>query len=133
MLVNVDFDVVLDIDFDVGLSDTRGCARLTHTMLIPQTSILRSAILMTWRSRAACLKENPELFFPTGNSDPAFHQIDKAKAVCRRCPVVDTCLRWAMASAQDAGVWGGLSDYERRALKRRNARTGRRGPATPLR
>jgi Transcription factor WhiB. len=88
---------------------------------------------MTWRNRAACLKENPELFFPTGNSDPAFHQIEKAKAVCCRCPVVDTCLRWAMESGQDAGVWGGLSDYERRALKRRNARAGRRGPVTLLR
>ena len=64
MLVNVDFDVVLDIDFDVGLSDTRGCARLTHTMLIPQTSILRSAILMTWRSRAACLNLDPPRKYP---------------------------------------------------------------------
>jgi WhiB family redox-sensing transcriptional regulator len=49
-------------------------------------------------------------------------QIEEAKAVCRRCPVVDTCLTWALESGQDAGVWGGLSEDERRALKRRNAR-----------
>ena len=36
--------------------------------------------------------------------------------------VVDECLRWALETGQDAGVWGGLSEDERRALKRRNAR-----------
>jgi len=77
---------------------------------------------MTWRSRAACLDENPELFFPLGNGDPAFHQTNKAKVICRRCEVADTCLRWAMESRQDDGVWGGLSADERRALKRRIAR-----------
>jgi WhiB family transcriptional regulator, redox-sensing transcriptional regulator len=58
---------------------------------------------MTWRSRAACLDENPELFFPIGNADPAFHQINKAKVICRRCEVADTCLRWAMHSHQVLG------------------------------
>ena len=47
---------------------------------------------------------------------------DDTMAVCRRCSVVDTCLAWALESGQDAGVWGGLSEDERRALKRRNAR-----------
>jgi WhiB family redox-sensing transcriptional regulator len=77
---------------------------------------------MTWRDHAACLDENPELFFPIGNADPAFHQIEQAKVVCRRCEVVQTCLSWAIDSRQDAGVWGGLSEDERHALKRRNAR-----------
>ena len=77
---------------------------------------------MTWRSRATCLGEDPELFFPIGNTGPALFQIEEAKAVCRRCEVVDTCLRWAMESGADAGVWGGLSDDERRMLKRRRAR-----------
>ncbi|MBM02858.1 MAG: hypothetical protein CMH43_03980 [Micrococcales bacterium] len=49
-------------------------------------------------------------------------QPGRVGAVCRRCPVVDECLRWALESGQDAGVWGGLSEDERRALKRRNAR-----------
>jgi WhiB family transcriptional regulator, redox-sensing transcriptional regulator len=78
----------------------------------------RRPILVTWRDRAACLDENPELFFPTGNADPAFRQIEQAKLVCRRCEVVQTCLRWAIDSLQDAGVWGGLSEDERQALKR---------------
>src|SRR5690606_5202403 len=74
---------------------------------------------MDWRHRAACLTEDPELFFPIGNTGPALVQIDEAKAVCQRCTVVDTCLKWAMETGQDSGVWGGLSEDERRALKRR--------------
>jgi WhiB family redox-sensing transcriptional regulator len=77
---------------------------------------------MDWRDRAACLYEDPELFFPIGNTGPALLQIDQAKAICRRCPVIETCLQWAMETGQDAGVWGGLSEDERRALKRRKAR-----------
>jgi WhiB family redox-sensing transcriptional regulator len=49
-------------------------------------------------------------------------EIEEAKQVCRRCPVMDDCLRWAIDSGQDAGVWGGLSEDERRAVKRRAIR-----------
>ena len=87
---------------------------------------------MDWRDRAACLEEDPELFFPIGNTGPAILQIEEAKAVCRRCEVVDVCLKWAIESGQDAGVWGGMSEDERRALTRRNARARRAGcGATP--
>jgi WhiB family redox-sensing transcriptional regulator len=77
---------------------------------------------MDWRHRAACRDEDPELFFPIGNTGPALLQIEEARAVCRRCEVVDSCLAWALESGQDAGVWGGMSEVERRALKRRSAR-----------
>jgi WhiB family redox-sensing transcriptional regulator len=80
---------------------------------------------MTWRNRSACLDEEPELFFPIGNTYPALRQIEEAKVVCHRCEVVQTCLAWAMESGKDAGVWGGLSEDERRALKRRTARARR--------
>jgi WhiB family transcriptional regulator, redox-sensing transcriptional regulator len=82
---------------------------------------------MTWRNRSACLDEEPELFFPIGNAHPAILQTEEAKAVCRRCEVMETCLTWAMESGKDAGVWGGLSEDERRALKRRLARARRAG------
>ncbi|WP_456071375.1 WhiB family transcriptional regulator [Goekera deserti] len=78
---------------------------------------------MDWRHRALCRDEDPELFFPIGTTGPAVVQIEQAKAVCRRCPVVQSCLDWALTSGQDSGVWGGLSEDERRALKRRTART----------
>jgi len=75
-----------------------------------------------WRHRAACRDEDPELFFPIGNTGPALLQIEEAKQVCRHCEVVEDCLTWALESGQDAGVWGGLSEDERRALKRRRQR-----------
>jgi WhiB family redox-sensing transcriptional regulator len=77
---------------------------------------------MDWRHRAECLDEDPELFFPIGNTGPAIMQIEEAKKVCRRCDVREQCLAWALEAGQDHGVWGGLSEDERRALKRRNAR-----------
>jgi WhiB family transcriptional regulator, redox-sensing transcriptional regulator len=80
---------------------------------------------MTWRTRAACLDESYEIFFPIGNASSALLQIEKAKAVCRRCEVAEACLNWAMEYGQDAGVWGGLSEEERHALRRRNARARR--------
>ncbi|MDX3661256.1 WhiB family transcriptional regulator [Streptomyces sp. ID05-26A] len=73
-----------------------------------------------WRHRAICREEDPELFFPIGNTGPALLQIAEAKTVCRSCPVVSECLAWAIESGQDAGVWGGMSENERRALKRRS-------------
>ena len=80
---------------------------------------------MDWRHRAACLTEDPELFFPIGNSGPALAQVEQAKRVCNRCEVSDICLNWALDTGQDAGVWGGLSEEERRSLKRRTARARR--------
>ena len=77
---------------------------------------------MDWRHKAACRDEDPELFFPIGNTGPALIQIDEAKDVCQRCSVTDDCLTWALETGQDNGVWGGLSEDERRALKRRGVR-----------
>ncbi|MEU2900177.1 WhiB family transcriptional regulator [Streptomyces sp. NPDC088106] len=74
-----------------------------------------------WRSGAACRTEDPELFFPIGTSGPALVQTEQAKAVCRGCPVREQCLEWALETGQSIGVWGGTSETERRALKRRIA------------
>lgn len=75
-----------------------------------------------WRNRMACSSEDPELFFPLGNGGPALRQIEDAKTVCRRCDVREQCLRWALEGGQDAGIWGDMSEDERRALKRRQAK-----------
>jgi WhiB family transcriptional regulator, redox-sensing transcriptional regulator len=79
---------------------------------------------MDWADHAACLREDPELFFPNGNSGPALIQIEEVKAVCNRCPVVDACLRFALENGMTAGVWGGLTEGERRALTRSTVRPG---------
>jgi WhiB family redox-sensing transcriptional regulator len=78
--------------------------------------------LPAWRAKAACLDEDPELFFPTGSTGPALEQIAAAKAVCQRCPVITQCLQWALKTNQDAGIWGGLTEDERRALRRKRQR-----------
>lgn len=77
---------------------------------------------MDWRDDAACRHEDPELFFPVGTTGPAITQVKAAKTVCNRCPVQEVCLAWALGSGQQAGVWGGLGEDERRSLKRRTAR-----------
>ena len=78
---------------------------------------------MDWRHRAACLTEDPELFVPVGNTGPALQQIEDAKKVCQRCAVKDQCLDWALDAGQDHGVGRGMSEDERRAMKRRAARS----------
>jgi WhiB family redox-sensing transcriptional regulator len=77
---------------------------------------------MDWRHLALCRDEDPELFFPIGTTGPAATQVDEAKQVCRRCSVIDDCLAWSLETGQDAGVWGGTSEDERRALKRHGIR-----------
>ncbi|MGW7367981.1 WhiB family transcriptional regulator [Streptomyces sp. NPDC054841] len=77
---------------------------------------------MPVRPRPACADEDPELFFPIGNTGPALLQIEEAKAFCRRCPLIESCLQGTLERGDNFGVWGGLSEDERRALKRRAAR-----------
>lgn len=81
---------------------------------------------MDWRHRAACVGEDFELFFPIGSTGPALLQIEDAKAVCRRCPVIRECLAWAFEHNMQ-GVWGGMSEEDRLRLKRRAARARTRG------
>lgn len=79
-----------------------------------------------WRACAACLGQNTDMFFSVGATGPAHEQIEQAKAFCRGCEVRSACLEWALATHQAAGIWGGLTEDERRALRR-----GRRGRAGP--
>ncbi|HEV3473780.1 MAG TPA: WhiB family transcriptional regulator [Actinomycetota bacterium] len=82
---------------------------------------------MEWVHRAKCKDEDPELFFPVGTTGPAAAQIDEAKAICTHCEVRVECLDWALATGQDAGVWGGMSEEERRALRRARRREAAAG------
>jgi WhiB family redox-sensing transcriptional regulator len=77
---------------------------------------------MEWVHRARCKDVDPELFFPVGTTGPAAAQIDDAKAVCMGCDVRLQCLEWALATGQDAGVWGGTSEEERRSIRRARRR-----------
>lgn len=84
-----------------------------------------------WRHSAACLEADSELFFPIGNTGPAIQQIAAATAVCDGCPVRDACLDYALDNGIGDGVWGGLSEDQRRSLKRRTDRKRRAASPTP--
>lgn len=71
---------------------------------------------------AACIGEDPELFFPTGAGGPGFQQIEAAATVCRRCPIQADCYQYAIATKQEYGVWGGYYADELRARRRRETR-----------
>jgi WhiB family redox-sensing transcriptional regulator len=80
-----------------------------------------------WQRYSICPDEDPNLFFPAGNGGVFLLQIEEAKAVCRRCPVMAACAAWALTTGQETGVWGGMSEDERRSMKRHAARN--RAPA----
>ena len=71
-----------------------------------------------WRNRSLCRDSNPELFFPIGATGIALDQIDAAKEICAVCPVNPECLEFALATNQEAGVWGGTTEEERRKLRK---------------
>ena len=71
------------------------------------------------RESAACRCCDPELFFPIGKIGPALVQVQRAKAICARCPVRQRCLAFALDTGQEYGIWGGYDEDERRVLHRR--------------
>lgn len=73
-----------------------------------------------FRKFAACADEDPELFFPVGTPGAPVYEreVAKAKAVCRRCPVMVDCLFYALNEGIEHGVFGGADEYERAALSR---------------
>jgi WhiB family transcriptional regulator, redox-sensing transcriptional regulator len=95
------------------------------------TTTRNGVIDMSWRYRAACRTAEPDLFFPIGTGQAALDQLAEAKSICRGCPVVNECLAWALKTGQNSGVWGGMSEDERRWLQQ-NPRPSRRGARAVL-
>jgi WhiB family redox-sensing transcriptional regulator len=78
-----------------------------------------------WRALGACRDEDPDLFFPITSTGPSARQVNLAKAVCGRCRVQRECLRFALATRQDHGVWGGTTEEERKLMRRAESRARR--------
>ncbi len=76
-------------------------------------------ITTDWRQLAACRDSEPTLFFPVGSTGPALDQISAAKEICFSCGVREECLQYALETNQEAGVWGGYAEDERRRLRKR--------------
>lgn len=79
----------------------------------------------SWRDAALCRNTDPELFFPIGTTGYAVIAVEEAKRVCGECVVTDDCLDYALATNQDSGIWGGLSEEERRNIRRQRAAAAR--------
>ncbi|GAA4521616.1 WhiB family transcriptional regulator [Brachybacterium sp. AOP42-C2-15] len=69
---------------------------------------------LTWQERALCAQTDPEAFFPEKGGSTR-----EAKKVCVSCEVRAECLEYALENDERFGIWGGLSERERRKLKRR--------------
>jgi WhiB family redox-sensing transcriptional regulator len=72
---------------------------------------------LSWMDEANCLGCDPELFFPERGASCV-----EAKAVCFGCAVRVECLEFALAVGEKHGIWGGLSERERRRVRRERAR-----------
>jgi WhiB family redox-sensing transcriptional regulator len=66
-----------------------------------------------WQERALCAQTDPEAFFPEKGGSTR-----EAKKVCRSCEVRAECLEYALEHDERFGIWGGLSERERRRMKR---------------
>jgi len=70
--------------------------------------------VLSWQERALCAQTDPEAFFPEKGGSTR-----EAKRVCQSCEVRAECLEYALAHDERFGIWGGLSERERRRLKKR--------------
>jgi WhiB family redox-sensing transcriptional regulator len=93
--------------------------KTTMTPLGQELAGLLSAIgSPDWADLALCKETDPDAFFPESEKDGSARE---AKRICARCPVRVDCLEYALANDERYGIWGGLSERERRALKRKEA------------
>ena len=83
----------------------------------PTTGRRRSAdpdSVTGWMSEGTCRLHPPAVFFPSDGAG-----VDRARAICGRCPVAQRCLDYALENRIEHGVWGGASERERRRILRR--------------
>jgi WhiB family transcriptional regulator, redox-sensing transcriptional regulator len=73
-----------------------------------------------WQDHANCLGVDPDLFFPERGASTR-----EAKEVCRGCVVREDCLEFALGNGEKFGIWGGLSERERRRIRRQRAQAVR--------
>jgi WhiB family redox-sensing transcriptional regulator len=78
----------------------------------------------TWQARALCRGPQAEMFFPPTHAERKEEKLqreDRAKEICRTCPVRPDCLEYAIRIREPHGIWGGLNEVERKQLADRRA------------
>ena len=91
-----------------GCAVTEVIVPLAHVMVHPEDGDDQG-----WQDRALCAQTDPEAFFPEKGGSTR-----EAKRVCRSCEVRAECLEYALEHDERFGIWGGMSERERRRLKR---------------
>lgn len=71
---------------------------------------------LAWQDLANCRGADPDLFFPERGASTR-----TAKSICRECSVQAECLEFAIVSSEKFGIWGGLSERDRRKIRRERA------------
>ena len=74
----------------------------------------------SWRNLGHCRGSDPDVFYPPSEDDA---EAEAAKSICCACPVRQRCLEFALATREKHGVWGGLTERERRRVLRQRRRT----------
>ena len=99
------------------MSDQRPVAPVSIPVSVAIEGVINSdGIELSWQERALCAQTDPEAFFPEKGGSTR-----EAKRVCLSCDVRGECLEYALAHDERFGIWVGLSERERRRLKRRSA------------
>lgn len=100
-----------DFPTDAGLTED---APQTLAPVLPLFGVADDEAIIGWQERALCAQTDPEAFFPEKGGSTR-----EAKKVCVSCDVRSECLDYALENDERFGIWGGLSERERRKLKRR--------------
>ena len=94
-------------------------------MLVDLLEVLQTGGLdMAWQDRANCRGADPDLFFPERGASTR-----TAKGICRECQVRAECLEFAIVSSEKFGIWGMMSERERRKIRKERQITARRREA----
>lgn len=86
---------------------------MTETIFLSLARHDDEAVALAWQEESLCAQTDPEAFFPEKGGSTR-----EAKRICVGCTVKAECLEYALAKDERFGIWGGLSERERRRLKR---------------
>ena len=94
------------------------------TMVVERTKRAKEAsgpMTRDWRSTGLCRGSDPLVFYPPSDEDDSL--AEEAKMICGMCAVRQPCLEFALANREKHGVWGGLTERERRRVLRQRRRS----------
>jgi WhiB family redox-sensing transcriptional regulator len=101
------------VDSQSNASETNQTERPRLSLVTLASDDMFEAVEDQWQDRALCAQTDPEAFFPEKGGSTR-----EAKRICQGCEVRPECLEYALHKDERFGIWGGLSERERRRIKR---------------